>query len=140
MQLSVGRGLGFACALHIDTILQHQATDTAMANIQTRPLQLLGDAQLATTAQAQARLLLDMCYNNHICPLPLTGGALSKGTKDPSTDLHDLTETCSGKGLSVFLDKSELQNFRLAKNTVAFLNTPLLLENTVLTSKSLTPC
>ena len=113
--IAIGRGLIFAGSLHTNAILPHQTTNSPMANTQTQLLQFFCHARSAIATQAEARLLLYMGQNNHISPLSLTGGALAKGTKAPSADFHDLTETCDGKRLSVFLDKSEPHDFWLAK-------------------------
>lgn len=58
---------------------ERETANTTMANIQTNFLHLFGHARPAIAAQAQTRLLFDMCKRDQIKPLPAAGGRLADG-------------------------------------------------------------
>ena len=71
--------LEFACSFNDDPVLAHQPTNPPMPHIDADLLQFFGHPGAAITAQAQARLFLDMAQNHHVCVLPAAGRATAKG-------------------------------------------------------------
>lgn len=71
--VAISGHLVFLRSFDTDAILTHQPTGATMANVQAQLLQFLGHPWAAITAQAEARLFLDMRQNDHVGALPLTG-------------------------------------------------------------------
>lgn len=65
----------FACSFNDDPVLTHQSPNSAVSDINADFVQFFGHPWAAIAAQAQPRLLLDVCQDNHVHVLPPAGRA-----------------------------------------------------------------
>src|SRR5690606_7319740 len=85
-------------------------------DIDTDLLQFLGHSWPALTAQAQARLFLEMRQNNHVRALSAAGRAAAESPQPARADVHDLTQPVGRKGPAMFFDEPKPHGFWLTKN------------------------
>ena len=69
--IAVGGRLELAGPNDLNAIMSHQATNSALTNLQTQLVQLLGHARPAVAAQAQTMLIANVRQEHHVASLAL---------------------------------------------------------------------
>ena len=102
-------------------ICPRNTSHTTMPDVQTKLFQLLRHSRPAIAAQVETSLLLDVCQDNHVGPLPLTDWSASIGTQTASADFQHVTNALGAKRIAMFFGEPEPHGFGLAKKAVAFI-------------------
>ncbi|KAA8603145.1 hypothetical protein AL036_22625, partial [Salipiger aestuarii] len=99
-------------------VLAHQATDTAVPDIQTNLFQLFRHARPAIAAQAEPGLFFDVRQRNQIGTLAAAGRATAQSTQPTWADIHDAPHPANRERRSVFFNEPKPHGFWRAKNSV----------------------